>query len=79
MNVTGTVVKELTKNDLGAIKIGNNITEPWNGTDEYGERLANGLYLYKVKLKGNSNDFSGRGTAGDVDFKKGYGKMYILR
>jgi len=79
MNVTGTVVRELTKNDLGVIKIGNNMTEPWNGTDEYGDKLANGLYLYKVKLKGNSNDFSQRSTAGDVDFKKGYGKLYILR
>ena len=79
MNVTGTVVRELTKNDLGTIKIGNNMTNAWNGTDEYGDRLANGLYLYKVKLKGNSNDFAHRNTAGDQDFKKGFGKLYILR
>ena len=80
INVTGKIVKELTKNDLGPIHIGNNITEPWNGTDEYGDRLANGLYLYNVKLKGNnSSDFAHRSTSADIAFKKGFGKLYILR
>lgn len=80
MTVTGKVVKEITAEELGYIHIGQNRTQyKWDGTDMYGDRLANGLYLYRVtaKLNGEQMDL----IEGSVDkyFKKGFGKMYIVR
>jgi hypothetical protein len=80
MTVTGKVVREITKEELGHIHIGNNKTEyAWNGTDEFGDKLANGVYLYRVILKDKGDNFEHRNTAGDKAFKKEFGKIYILR
>src|SRR5690606_1776334 len=47
MTVTGKIVREITHMELGPIRVGRNITEfYWDGTDMYGDRLANGIYLY---------------------------------
>lgn len=49
MTVSGKVVKEITKEELGALKIGTNrTTYKWNGTDDYGSKLANGVYVYRI-------------------------------
>lgn len=78
MTVTGKVVREITKAEIGPIRIGNNKTEyAWDGTDEFGDKLANGVYLYRVIIK--NDKFEHRDTAGDKAFKKNFGKLYILR
>ncbi|MDQ4140968.1 MAG: hypothetical protein M3142_10635, partial [Bacteroidota bacterium] len=78
LTVTGKVIREITKEELGPIKIGNNTSEyAWDGTDEFGDKLANGVYLYRVVL--DTDLFTHRNTAGDKAFTKGYGKLYILR
>jgi hypothetical protein len=83
MTVTGKVVREITKEELGPINIGRNITEfKWNGTDQYGQRLANGVYLYRVvtSLNGKSLDkYKAIGETTDRFFNHGYGKMYLMR
>lgn len=80
LTVTGKVVREITQNEMGPIRIGNNISEfTWNGTDEFGDQLANGVYLYKVTAKINGEDIQQRETAGDQFFNKGYGKIYLMR
>ena len=80
MTVSGKVVREIHKDELGPINIGRNISEfTWDGTDTYGDRLANGLYLYRVITKINSNDIELRETEADGYFKKGFGKMYLFR
>jgi flagellar hook assembly protein FlgD len=80
MTVSGKVVKEIFKEELGALHIGNNISEyAWDGTDEFGDRLANGVYLYRVIIKDESQFFEHRETAGDKAFKHDWGKLYILR
>lgn len=80
MTVSGKVVREIMKHELGNIHIGNNITDyHWNGTDEFGDKLANGVYIYRVIIKNQNDNFEHRETAGDKAFKKGYGKLYILR
>ena len=81
MTVTGKVVREVFQDELGAIHVGNNISEfAWDGRDEFGERLANGVYLYKVTVRANGQSIENRQTsADDRAFKKGYGKIYILR
>ena len=78
LTVTGKVIREITKEELGPLKIGNNTSEyAWDGTDQFGDKLANGVYLYRVVM--DSDLFTHRATTGDKSFKKGYGKLYILR
>jgi hypothetical protein len=80
LTVTGRVVREITQNEIGAIKIGNNISEyAWDGRDEFGDQLANGVYFYKVFINSNGNIVEHRTTSADKAFKHGYGKLYILR
>ncbi len=80
MTVTGKVVKEILQDEIGFLRIGNNISEyAWDGTDEFGDKLANGVYLYKVQMRINGQQIKHRDSAGDKAFKKDFGKMYILR
>ena len=80
MTVTGKVVREIFQDELGPLRIGNNITEyAWDGKDEYGDQLANGVYIYRVLVRKDGQYMEHRPTAGDKAFKKGYGKMYLLR
>ncbi len=80
LTVTGKVIREITTSELGPLRIGRNITEyAWDGTDEYGDKLANGLYLYRVITNINGKGIENRETEADRFFKSGFGKMYILR
>lgn len=81
MTVTGKVVREITKEELGNLRIGLNRTEyKWNGTDEYGSKLANGVYLYRVMTSTNNESFNHFANDGiDGFFKKGFGKLVIMR
>ena len=83
MTITGKIVREITKDELGALHIGRNITEfKWDGTDQYGQKLANGIYLYRVvtNLNGKSLDkYKSNDDKTDKYFNKGYGKMYLMR
>lgn len=83
LTITGKVVKEITKAELGDIHIGRNITEyKWDGTDMYGQKVGNGVYLYRVltNLNGKSLDkYKAADDNTDKFFKAGYGKMYLMR
>ena len=83
LTITGKIVREITKEELGPIHIGRNITEfKWDGTDQYGQKLANGVYLYRVitNLNGKKLDkYKAEGDKTDQYFKAGYGKMYLMR
>jgi hypothetical protein len=80
MTVTGKVVREILQDELGPIRIGNNLSDyAWDGKDEFGDQLANGVYIYRVLVLQNGQFMEHRATAGDKAFKKGYGKMYLLR
>lgn len=88
LTITGKIVKEITKAELGDLHIGRNITDyKWDGTDQYGQKLANGVYLYRVltNLNRKSLDkfptYDKNGFTVDTDkyFTKGYGKMYLMR
>ncbi|MEI9944358.1 MAG: C25 family cysteine peptidase [Chitinophagaceae bacterium] len=83
LTITGKVVREITKDELGPLHIGRNITEfKWDGTDQYGQKLANGIYLYRVitNLNGNSLDkYKSSSDNTDKFFNNGYGKMYLMR
>ena len=83
LTVTGKIVREITREELGPIHIGRNITEfKWDGTDQFGQRLANGVYLYRVvtTLHGKQMDkYKAEGDDTDKFFTRGYGKMYLMR
>ena len=80
MTVSGKVVREITEDELGSIQIGRNISEyAWDGKDEFGDPLANGVYLYRVKAQINGEDIKHMETGADSHFKKEFGKMYIIR
>lgn len=80
MTISGKIVREIHMNELGPIHIGRNITEyAWDGTDDFGDRLANGIYLYRVITKINNEDIEHRETSTDTYFKNNFGKMYLMR
>jgi hypothetical protein len=81
MTVSGKVIRELTQTDLGPLRTGTHQTdEAWDGTDTYGDRLANGVYLYKViAKKANGEDYESHESGADQFMKNGVGKLVILR
>ncbi|AII53330.1 hypothetical protein N008_15250 [Hymenobacter sp. APR13] len=86
LTLTGRVVKEIMMEDItakGPLRIGNNITGyAWDGTDTYGDRLANGTYLYRVILDDPTSKFSRRATSAEADrraFKNDWGKIVLIR
>jgi len=80
MTISGKLVKVIDLSELGSIRIGKNITDySWDGTDMYGDRLANGVYFYRVRTKLNGSDIEKRETNTDKFFKKAWGKLYIMR
>ncbi|MBD0297107.1 MAG: hypothetical protein ICV84_18230 [Flavisolibacter sp.] len=83
LTVTGKIVREITKEELGPLHIGRNITQfKWDGTDQYGQKLANGVYLYRVIAENNGKSlekYKAQNDDTDKYFNKGYGKMYLMR
>jgi flagellar hook assembly protein FlgD len=83
LTVSGKVVREITKDELGPLHIGRNITDyKWDGTDQFGQPLANGVYLYRVitnHMGKRLEKYTAEGEQTDQYFNKGYGKMYLMR
>ncbi len=80
MTITGKVVREITTDELGPINIGRNITQyAWNGKDEYGDQLANGVYLYTVTAYIGGQDIEHRNSGADKYIRKNFGKMFLMR
>ncbi len=80
MTISGRVVREIMQNELGPLHIGRNITEyAWDGHDQFGDKLARGVYLYQVVAQLNGQDIEYRETSAGGYFTKGFGKMYLLR
>lgn len=80
LTITGKLVKVIYLSDLGNISIGKNISNyAWDGTDMYGDALANGVYFYRVYSKINGQDIKHRDTGTNQFFKNGFGKMYLIR
>jgi len=82
MNVRGQVVKEISALELGPLRIGTNITDfAWDGTDNFGDKLANGVYFYRVNMGKDQANFEHFDTSADAleAFKHDLGKLYIAR
>jgi hypothetical protein len=80
LTITGKVVRQIFHDELGPLYIGTHRTDfVWDGTDDFGDPLANGLYLYRVNASKNGEPLKHRDNSTDGMFKDGYGKLYILR
>lgn len=81
MTTSGRIVRELTEADIGPLRIGTHQTEyAWDGRDDYGDELANGVYLYRVVAKDTQGkDFDYHDNGLQSYFKNGMGKLVILR
>ena len=81
LTVGGRVVREFTEAELGELRLGTNRSDfTWDGTDQFGDYLANGVYLYRViarDAEGQSFELFSQGV--DQYFSKGFGKLVILR
>lgn len=80
--ITGKLVREISKDELGPLRIGVNRTQfKWDGTDEFGQKLANGVYLYKAFIQNKSGETFKNNSSAKIDaaFQDGFGKMVILR
>ena len=80
MTVTGRIVREITEDELGPMRIGRNISQyAWDGRDEFGDQLANWVYLYRVQAQIEGEEIEHRTSGADQHFKKSWGKMYLMR
>ncbi len=80
MTITGKVVREIDKNELGDLHIGRNITSyAWDGKDEFGDQLANGVYLYRIITRINGELIDQRESGADSYINHGWGKMYLMK
>jgi hypothetical protein len=79
--VTGRLVKVIDLKALGEVRIGRHLTSyAWDGRDEYGDQLANGVYLYRVILKmPGEGEIKKREDGLEGYFKSGWGKMVLMR
>jgi len=80
LTITGKLVRVINMSELGNVHIGRNITDyAWDGKDMFGDQLANGVYFYRVLTKLNGESIEKRETGAEQYFKKGFGKMYLMR
>ena len=81
MSATGKIVKEIDKEELGNIRVGNNISDyAWDGTDMFGDRLANGVYFYKVTIQNNDGStYKNNYNTTNSMFKNNFGKIYLMK
>lgn len=54
--ITGKLVKSITQSILMTGSRSDGI--PWDGTDDYGDKLAKGVYLYKLSVKTGSGNYA---------------------
>jgi hypothetical protein len=84
LTISGKVVREITQDELGQLKVGTHLTDyAWDGKDDYGGSLANGVYLYRVIVKDKNkkaiDKYQDANSNLDTYFKKDFGKIVIMR
>lgn len=81
MTVSGRVVRDIDLLEIEDVRVGTHRTNfAWDGTDEYGDQLANGVYLYRVITSDDSGSALENYDNGTGQFfKNGLGKVVIIR
>jgi hypothetical protein len=79
-NVSGRRIKTIDALGQNAVSIGSNVSSVlWDGTDDFGDQLANGVYLYKCTILKNGVEINRQETSTSNLFQNGFGKLYIMR
>lgn len=80
-SVSGQLVKEISHYEIGPLKVGTHVTDyVWDGTDMYGQNLANGIYLYRLQTENDDEEQVEHFETRLDDFvTNGWSKMVILR
>jgi hypothetical protein len=84
LSVAGKVVREITQDEIGRLRIGTHLTDyVWDGTDTFGNKLANGVYLYRIVAKDGLGKALDKYATDEIDtdryFEGGFGKLVIVR
>jgi len=75
-NINGRLVREVGESEFGPLSFGNQLSEfVFDGKDNFGDQLANGVYLYKFEIK----DVEKKQSSIDKYFEGGFGKIFISR
>ncbi|MDX1684302.1 MAG: hypothetical protein R3275_03640, partial [Saprospiraceae bacterium] len=80
-NVDGEIVRVLTKDDLGELRVGKHLTDyKFYGTDKEGRHLPAGIYFYRLTAEDSEGDNVKHRNVGIPLFKRqGWGKMIKIR
>jgi flagellar hook assembly protein FlgD len=57
MNINGKIVKTLNTTIDGTDR-SKPVPIPWDGTDDYGDSIGRGVYIYKIKVKTDSGMYA---------------------
>ena len=77
-NPTGERIKTLNLSSPGILHGGLNEIK-WNGSDDHGAALSQGIYFYKVIIRMNNKQPINYSMPQDAVLQQGYGKIIILR
>ncbi|MCX6271381.1 MAG: C25 family cysteine peptidase [Bacteroidetes bacterium] len=82
-DLSGRPVREITAQEFGSVHIGTNISRTfWDGRDQHGKLLPNGLYLYSVNLRFKGDPPLIDPSLDSRDYKvpgSAHGKIIIMR
>ncbi|MCE2788929.1 MAG: C25 family cysteine peptidase [Saprospiraceae bacterium] len=82
MTISGKVIRQISAQEIGPVRTGINKSEfRWDGSDDFGQKVANGVYLYKFHASFSSGKTIEAFKNASIDpyFTDGFGKMVILR
>jgi hypothetical protein len=79
--ISGKQVRHISSAEFGPLKVGVHLSDfVWDGTDDFGDRLANGVYLYRVNAQNSQGQaLKVWASAADAFVKNGFGKIVLLR
>jgi len=78
--ISGRRVKSIDLHEMEDLTIGTHLSQyQWDATDEFGDRLANGVYLYKVQVRSQGQELEHFERPNDDLFHQDFGKLYIMR
>jgi len=79
--VSGKLIREIKQEELGPLKVGTHMTDyAWDARDQFGNRLANGVYLYRLVIRDQDKEqplhFE---SQADQYSKNRFGKMVLIK
>jgi hypothetical protein len=79
--VSGKLIREIRQEELGPLRVGTHLTDyAWDAKDTYGNRLANGVYLYRLVIRDEKEEEPKHfETAADGYSKNQFSKMVLIK